>query len=92
MFTSRTIIFALLSFIAGANACIKCPATLKLDGVDTKLYDTYPDNQVTFCYYSNPKVAGGVDPSVYCQYYTDTGVWLGGIKSCSSKATVAKSC
>ncbi|KAG1729624.1 uncharacterized protein EDB91DRAFT_1159019 [Suillus paluster] len=28
MFASRSVMFALLSFLAGTNACIQCPATV----------------------------------------------------------------
>ncbi|KAG1733600.1 uncharacterized protein EDB91DRAFT_1148305 [Suillus paluster] len=42
MFTSRSIMFALLSFLVGTNACIECPATLMVDGSAMRLSENWP--------------------------------------------------
>ncbi|KAG1747081.1 uncharacterized protein EDB91DRAFT_1116132 [Suillus paluster] len=84
MFTSRSIIFVLLSFLAGANACIRCPA--KVDGI--KLSSTVPDDweHVTVCYYKGKGV------TAFCQYYTINGESLDLSPTCPRKATVIKDC
>ncbi|KAG1727464.1 uncharacterized protein EDB91DRAFT_891255 [Suillus paluster] len=76
MFTSRSIIFALLSFLVGANACIQCPATLKVDGSTSYLDDTSVLNEdVTLCIYHNAKLIGD-DSSVGCRYWTVSAFWI----------------
>ncbi|KAG1723366.1 uncharacterized protein EDB91DRAFT_1173082 [Suillus paluster] len=88
MFTSRTIIFASLSFLAGANACVQCPATVK-DGVSAiKVYDVTTDSQTTFCMYYNSNDANGDGPTIFCQYHTRNGQFIDGHKSCARTATV----
>ncbi|KAG1718870.1 uncharacterized protein EDB91DRAFT_1089700 [Suillus paluster] len=67
MFTSRSIIFALLSSLAGVNACIQCPGSLKVDGSVSHLSSTNPFDQFTFCFYTNANLSGG-DSSVACEY------------------------
>ncbi|KAG1730111.1 uncharacterized protein EDB91DRAFT_793078 [Suillus paluster] len=67
MFTSRSIMFALLSFLAGANACLQCPDTLNVGGSTINLHDTYPEDTDTFCSYTS---------SVWCQYYTVSAFWI----------------
>ncbi|KAG1744946.1 uncharacterized protein EDB91DRAFT_1121738 [Suillus paluster] len=55
MFTSRFISFALLSFLAGANAnsCANCPASVTIDGIGTaaKLLSLSRTFETTACTY-----------------------------------------
>ncbi|KAG1719109.1 uncharacterized protein EDB91DRAFT_1089520 [Suillus paluster] len=67
MFTSRSIIFALLSSLAVVNACIQCPGSLKVDRSVSHLSSTGPFDQFTVCTYTNAKLSGG-DSSVACEY------------------------
>ncbi|KAG1734256.1 uncharacterized protein EDB91DRAFT_1147101 [Suillus paluster] len=83
MFSSRSIMFALLSFLAGANACIQCPRILNYEGTLMKLLSTVPKGRVTYCNYS---------PPVNCQYYTNNGRMSGGPNFCPGTAIVKKNC
>ncbi|KAG1747083.1 uncharacterized protein EDB91DRAFT_1116146 [Suillus paluster] len=85
MFTSRSIIFALLSFLVGVNACVQCPATVK--GI--QLSATLPDDQVTVCVYNG---INGDGSTVLCQYHTKNGKSSDKSQPCPKKATVKKDC
>ncbi|KAG1734225.1 uncharacterized protein EDB91DRAFT_1147076 [Suillus paluster] len=67
MFTSPSIMFALLSFLAGANACIQCPATMRVGGGVNKLRDTNIHDQFTYCNYDHVPLYAS---NVYCMYNT----------------------
>ncbi|KAG1734260.1 uncharacterized protein EDB91DRAFT_592586 [Suillus paluster] len=68
MVNSRSIMFALLSFLAGANACIQCPATLKDDnGNVLTLSNTFPHGHSTSCNYGD---------QVFCQYNDVSTFWI----------------
>ncbi|KAG1734226.1 uncharacterized protein EDB91DRAFT_1251011 [Suillus paluster] len=69
MFTSPSIVFVLLSFLAGANACLQCPSLLEVDGCTSHLSATYPDDHVTLCFYHDAKLPGN-DSKVGCSYNT----------------------
>ncbi|KAG1726177.1 uncharacterized protein EDB91DRAFT_1166640 [Suillus paluster] len=73
MFTSRSIIFALLSFLVGVNAakCVQCPATVWDNGTTRKLTKTSPGT-VTVCTYG----------PVSCRYLTSSRQIVGGAQAC----------
>ncbi|KAG2124383.1 hypothetical protein DEU56DRAFT_827562 [Suillus clintonianus] len=81
MFTSRFVVLALLTFLAGANAgCATCEETLEVDGVAAyKLVSSSVDskNGFTVCNYADKK--GG---KVACEYHTDSGLYEGGDDLC----------
>ncbi|KAG1729632.1 uncharacterized protein EDB91DRAFT_1159031 [Suillus paluster] len=65
MFASRSVMFALLSFLAGVNACIQCPATVggfKLSSATVLVANiiqcTYPTLHCWFRYNTADKMAG----------------------------------
>ncbi|KAG1723079.1 uncharacterized protein EDB91DRAFT_1173650 [Suillus paluster] len=91
MFTSFAIMFALLSFLAGANACIECPARVKVDGSTSHLHETFPTDQFTYCSYDNVHLIGD-DSSVGCAYDNETGKLSLGYQSCPATATVKNNC
>ncbi|KAG1720548.1 uncharacterized protein EDB91DRAFT_335786 [Suillus paluster] len=92
MFTSLpSIIFALLSSLAGVNACIQCPGSLKVDGSVSHLSSTNPFDQFTFCFYTNANLSGG-DSSVACEYDNETANLLFGYESCPVTATMKNNC
>ncbi|KAG1720504.1 uncharacterized protein EDB91DRAFT_1177988 [Suillus paluster] len=93
MLISRSIIFAVLSFLAGANACVQCPATLQVDDRTSHLYEAFPlvKNQSRFCVYNDDKLNGD-DSSVACEYDIENGQLVEGYRSCPYKATVKNSC
>ncbi|KAG1723725.1 uncharacterized protein EDB91DRAFT_160688 [Suillus paluster] len=72
MFTSRSIMFALLSFLAGANACIQCPASIEVDGSVADHYLTLPNDQYTICIYYNDQLPSGET----CRYGTVSAFWI----------------
>ncbi|KAG1717889.1 hypothetical protein EDB19DRAFT_1805739 [Suillus lakei] len=79
MFTSRFVILALLTFLAGANAgCATCDDTLEVDGVAvyTLVNSTTEYNGYTLCTYTNKL---GTD--VTCEY-SDSGVYEDGDDIC----------
>ncbi|KAG1730112.1 uncharacterized protein EDB91DRAFT_1157866 [Suillus paluster] len=93
MFTSRFIIFALLSLLAGANACVQCPSSVKVNNSATELSKTLPDVSVTSCiYYVYTPNSNNEDSSVTCQYDTSNGKLSGGYKSCPATAPVKNQC
>ncbi|KAG1727449.1 uncharacterized protein EDB91DRAFT_1163856 [Suillus paluster] len=67
MFISCCILFTLLSFLAGANACVKCPTTIMIDGSPMELQRTFPSKKFTYCSYSTAL------RSVECAYNTESG-------------------
>ncbi|KAG1720349.1 uncharacterized protein EDB91DRAFT_1178110 [Suillus paluster] len=92
MFTSRSIMFALLSFLTGASACIQCPSTLQVDGSTSYLGETSNlTDEVTYCEYSNAKLIGS-DSAVACRYYTKTGQIEDGYHSCPATVSVNGKC
>ncbi|KAG1722695.1 uncharacterized protein EDB91DRAFT_1174344 [Suillus paluster] len=93
MFTSRSIMFALFSFLAGANACIQCPPTLQVDGSTSTLAESFPlgDHKHLFCVYNNDKLKG-YDASVSCEYDIANGRFSKGYESCEAKVTVKDHC
>ncbi|KAG1723070.1 uncharacterized protein EDB91DRAFT_1173601 [Suillus paluster] len=67
MFTSRCITLALLSFLAGANACTpKCPATVKVSYTTAKLTQTIPQDYGVECVYNLSGVS--------CDFNSDGGL------------------
>ncbi|KAG1734227.1 uncharacterized protein EDB91DRAFT_1147085 [Suillus paluster] len=88
MFTSPSIIFV-LSFLAGANACVQCPATLNVCGSAKKLYDAFTNGQFTYCTYDHVPPESS---SVFCTYHTGNGESAGGYESCPATATVQDHC
>ncbi|KAG1730988.1 uncharacterized protein EDB91DRAFT_1155925 [Suillus paluster] len=70
MFTSPFIMFALVSFLAGANACIRCPATVRVDGGTKKLHDNTTRDQFTYCNYDSVPLYLS---STVCIYHLDNG-------------------
>ncbi|KAG1740445.1 uncharacterized protein EDB91DRAFT_1132453, partial [Suillus paluster] len=87
MFTSRSIIFALISFLAGANACVQCPATLNTNSRVMKLHNTLPDVSFTACVYDINNSGG---PTVSCQYDNDDGELVYGFQSCPRAVIASK--
>ncbi|KAG1744976.1 uncharacterized protein EDB91DRAFT_1121934 [Suillus paluster] len=81
MLTSCSIIFVLLSFLAGANACIQCPVTLTVENKDIQLTKTTP-GEITTCLYNNGVKIDGL--TVQCQYLTVSTFWI----LCSSLLSV----
>ncbi|KAG1720348.1 uncharacterized protein EDB91DRAFT_1178109 [Suillus paluster] len=96
MFTSRSIMFALLSFLASANACVKCPAKFNVEHDDVATYVSertipqYPGGPVILCSYYSAKLYGG--DLVHCAYYTSNSQFGGGFDSCPTRATVTDHC
>ncbi|KAG1734267.1 uncharacterized protein EDB91DRAFT_1147167 [Suillus paluster] len=105
MFTSRTIMFALLSFLASANACIQCPATINV-GDDTMKLSSSGAVGVsdTDCVYSDKS-----HNQAHCRYTVSTfwilcsllfsvdmvqanGVFDAGWRHCPLIADVKKKC
>ncbi|KAG1734218.1 uncharacterized protein EDB91DRAFT_1147068, partial [Suillus paluster] len=70
MFTSRSIMFALISFLAGANACVQCPATVRVGGSTKKLRDTNTLDNFTYCNYDDVTLYSS---TIYCMYHPDNG-------------------
>ncbi|KAG1734217.1 uncharacterized protein EDB91DRAFT_1147063 [Suillus paluster] len=93
MFTSPSIIFALISFLAGANAyvCVKCSATLNYSG-GTTLYTigTRVEGQNTYCIYQ--RQPWYEKAPVSCAYNTNSGMFQAGDKNCPATATVKDHC
>ncbi|KAG1734270.1 uncharacterized protein EDB91DRAFT_1147170 [Suillus paluster] len=73
MSTSRTIIFALLSFLAGVNACLQCAASLDVDGSAVALSKTFLNDGVRYCIYGS---------SANCQYDAKDGLFVEGDDAC----------
>ncbi|KAG1727465.1 uncharacterized protein EDB91DRAFT_1163894 [Suillus paluster] len=86
MFTSRSIIFVLLSFLASTDACVQCPAKMQVDSINMYIFDTFVDDKITFCIY-NGKTSDG--SAVYCNY-TAKGKIQAGNQSCPRAANVLK--
>ncbi|KAG1717569.1 uncharacterized protein EDB91DRAFT_1173616 [Suillus paluster] len=75
MFASRSIMFALLGLLAGANACVQCPATLNVGGSAKELLtnDIWRELEYTFCTYDGRNSDGS---ATYCNYYTVSTFWI----------------
>ncbi|KAG1726639.1 uncharacterized protein EDB91DRAFT_1166062 [Suillus paluster] len=84
MFASHSIMFALLGFLAGANACIDCPAAIKINGNVVKLQGTTPYGTLTHCFYLD----NNTGLSASCTYYTANGRLETGASTCPRTVTV----
>ncbi|KAG1730100.1 uncharacterized protein EDB91DRAFT_1157772 [Suillus paluster] len=87
MFTSRHIIFALLSFLASANACIQCPASLRVNNHDTDLIKTTPGDK-TVCLYGGAESDGS---AITCRY-SNIGLLIHGNKACPLEVDEKEHC
>ncbi|KAG1730117.1 uncharacterized protein EDB91DRAFT_1157930 [Suillus paluster] len=93
MLTSRSIMFALFSFLVGVHACVQCPSTVPLNykSMVALLTNTVPDNVLTLCLY-DLKSQGKTGDPVLCHYYTSTGNLLNGYPNCPATANVKSHC
>ncbi|KAG1750598.1 uncharacterized protein EDB91DRAFT_1108343 [Suillus paluster] len=89
MLTSRSMMFALLSFLAGANACVSCPSTLTVNGVVVKQYNVIPIAavQITYCEYMTSD-----GTQITCDYHTETGKLYYGSRAKNKIVTPYNSC
>ncbi|KAG1731836.1 uncharacterized protein EDB91DRAFT_1153313 [Suillus paluster] len=89
MFTSRSMVFVLLGFLAGANACVSCPSTLKVDSSVVNLYlrDPIAHIQTTFCEY---RPSDG--SHAFCIYNTVNGQLKNGYKQKDQITVTIQSC
>ncbi|KAG1726642.1 uncharacterized protein EDB91DRAFT_1166084 [Suillus paluster] len=92
MLTSRSIIFALLIFIAGANACPQCPLTVEWAGGFMKRENILPGPvaHTTLCLYIDIK--NSVSPGVECVYETATGKLTKKLGHCPATVPVKANC
>ncbi|KAG1720352.1 uncharacterized protein EDB91DRAFT_1178145 [Suillus paluster] len=92
MLTSRSIIFALLIFLTGANACVKCPPTVWWDGGSMSLLKTIPGPvaHTTSCLYADVQNSGS--PVEQCVYETATGKLTKKLGHCPATVPVKANC
>ncbi|KAG1717647.1 uncharacterized protein EDB91DRAFT_792179 [Suillus paluster] len=83
MFTSRSVIFALLIFLAGANACIQCPATV--GGIKLSS-STVLNGGILSCKY----LGKGRASKVECLFLSVSGNSIEADSRCPSSATIMK--
>ncbi|KAG1744952.1 uncharacterized protein EDB91DRAFT_1121788 [Suillus paluster] len=88
MFTSRFISFALLSYLAGANAdsCANCPASVTIDGVGTaaKLLTFSRTFETTFCSYDTMYR----DAPAMCAYNNYHATYIFSYPTCPKSTTL----
>ncbi|KAG1744099.1 uncharacterized protein EDB91DRAFT_1124488 [Suillus paluster] len=84
MLPSRFIMFALLSFLAGVNACVQCPATVMFEGSATKLAQTIPGDVISCIYRKS------TSPALVCRYDVIFGYNIEGHDYCPTFAIVKR--